>query len=155
MDATGRDGKTRPTEEGVAFPLATSRYGAGELVNESGLIPVRISVGAPRFALAFPLAESCPLLFPRREMLKLGYHEYRRRFRHNLHKTGVRRIREQLEAISQRHGGKGIVLLCFEDVAKPGEWCHRTLFAEWWEQQTGIAVPELTADVSARPALFR
>jgi hypothetical protein len=28
----------------------------------------------------------------------------------------------------------GVVLLCFEDV-QVGEFCHRTAFAEWWEQQ--------------------
>ncbi len=28
--------------------------------------------------------------------------------------------------------GKPVVLCCYEDVRKPGEWCHRLVFAEWW-----------------------
>ena len=33
-----------------------------------------------------------------------------------------------------------VVLLCFENLAKPGLWCHRTMFAEWWTGETGELV---------------
>lgn len=142
MNTTTKDDEQKQ-DEGVSFKLTTSRYGAGELVAESGLVPVRISLGIPRFPLQFVLSEACGFLFPQGWMLKLDYETYRRKYRHHLHKTGVRRIRERLEEISRKNGGRGLVLLCYEDLTKPGEWCHRTIFSEWWEQKTGQKIEEL------------
>ena len=42
-----------------------------------------------------------------------------------------------------RAEGKELVLLCYEDVRVPGDWCHRTVFAEWWAEQTGELIEEL------------
>lgn len=39
--------------------------------------------------------------------------------------------------------GKPVVLCCYEDVRKPGEWCHRLVFAEWWFKRTGEKIIEL------------
>ena len=39
--------------------------------------------------------------------------------------------------------GKIPVLLCFEALKKPGESCHRRMFAEWYEDKTGRAILEL------------
>lgn len=39
--------------------------------------------------------------------------------------------------------GKDVVLCCYEDVRKPGEWCHRLVFAEWWYEKTGQKIEEL------------
>ncbi len=39
--------------------------------------------------------------------------------------------------------GKDLVLCCYEDVRIPDEWCHRLVFAEWYEKQTGIKIEEL------------
>jgi hypothetical protein len=47
-------------------------------------------------------------------------------------------------AFAKGHDAKGVVLLCFEDLSKPGEWCHRRAFATWWEEQTGEKVEELS-----------
>jgi hypothetical protein len=38
------------------------------------------------------------------------------------------------------HHGPDVTLLCYE---KPGEFCHRRLVAEWFEQELGVVVPEL------------
>jgi hypothetical protein len=46
------------------------------------------------------------------------------------------------------------VCLCFEDLTKPGLWCHRQIFARWWTEETGEAVPELEPDVR-QEQLFR
>jgi hypothetical protein len=35
------------------------------------------------------------------------------------------------------------VLLCWEDLTKPDEWCHRRMIAEWFEDALGIHVPEV------------
>jgi len=40
-------------------------------------------------------------------------------------------------------GGHEPVLLCHEHLRKPGEWCHRRMVAEWFEQALSVAVPEM------------
>jgi hypothetical protein len=42
-----------------------------------------------------------------------------------------------------RAEGKELVLLCYEDVRIPGDWCHRTVFAEWWAENMGELIEEL------------
>ena len=61
-------------------------------------------------------------------------------FKH-LEKTGY----PVIGAIIQEYlnEGKDVVLCCYEDVRKPGEWCHRLVFAEWWLQRTGEMIEEL------------
>jgi hypothetical protein len=34
---------------------------------------------------------------------------------------------------------------CFQDVRQPDTWCHRLVFAEWWQEQTGETATELEA----------
>lgn len=34
------------------------------------------------------------------------------------------------------------VLLCHENIHKPGQWCHRRMVADWFENELGILVPE-------------
>jgi hypothetical protein len=34
------------------------------------------------------------------------------------------------------------VLLCWEDVTKEGQWCHRRMAAAWFERELGFSVPE-------------
>lgn len=50
----------------------------------------------------------------------------------------VRRMEE-----TARREGKELVLLCFEDIRIPEDWCHRTVFAEWWMSRTGERIKEL------------
>lgn len=124
--------------------IKTSRYANKELSN-SKYYAVGISVGLPKFKLGYEVREQCYALAPRYDMLKLGYEQYRTEYFKKLDKMGtdkVIRIVQQLE----RHAydeGKQLVLLCFEDIRKPGEWCHRTLFAEWWLKHTGEVIEEL------------
>lgn len=49
-------------------------------------------------------------------------------------------LKKHFEEISN---GKALVFLCFEDLTKDGEWCHRRMFAEWWQRKTGMKVEEL------------
>ena len=48
---------------------------------------------------------------------------------------------------AERAKNQHLVLLCFEDLTQPGLKCHRRLFATWWHENTGEAVPELEPDV--------
>ena len=52
--------------------LFTSRYAAGPLIVASGLVPVRISRGGPRFKVPYRIAGVCRPLIPPRGMTS-GY----------------------------------------------------------------------------------
>jgi hypothetical protein len=52
------------------------------------------------------------------------------------------RIGEELCGISERHGGLPLALVDYEDLVK-GHRSPRIVFAAWWEEKTGQAVPEL------------
>lgn len=61
-------------------------------------------------------------------------------YEQHLNAVGVERLRWVFERLARERGGQRLVLLCFEaDVAD----CHRGLFASWWRERTGQAVPEL------------
>jgi hypothetical protein len=65
---------------------------------------------------------------------------YQKLYLEKLNAIGVESIREAFENIPSE---KPLVLLCYENVFKPDQWCHRTMFAEWWKEQTGEIIDEL------------
>jgi hypothetical protein len=125
--------------------LATSRFHAPELIAASGLVAVGIVVSPPRWPLPYELAGNLTPLAPvgLREIEDRG--EFERRYVERLERFGVERARTILRGFADAYEAPGCVLLCFEDLAKPGEWCHRRVFAAWWEEQTGQPVQELDA----------
>lgn len=36
-----------------------------------------------------------------------------------------------------------VALCCFESLKRPGQFCHRTTLAAWWQERTGERVQEL------------
>jgi hypothetical protein len=77
--------------------------------------------------------------------------EFATAYRAKLEKGGLERIRKEMENISATHGGKPLALVCFEDLSKPGEWCHRRIFAVYWFEKTGDVVEELPSRRRATP----
>ncbi|MGI5151416.1 hypothetical protein ACQEVC_34470 [Plantactinospora sp. CA-294935] len=116
--------------------------------------PVRTTVGAPRFRLPYEIAGEARLLMPSFAMLKLDEEPYRAIYRERLETGGVDAIRRQLRTIAVAAGASQLVLLCFCDltVAPPNNWCHRRMFAQWWQERTGEEVTELAEQVP--PSLF-
>jgi uncharacterized protein (DUF1330 family) len=86
-------------------------------------------------------------------MLKMSYDEYKDRYLAILEGHGVGKIREELEAI-ETEWRCDLVLLCFESLKKPGEWCHRRMFADWWTEKTGDRVIELDGVFRSPQGLF-
>jgi len=131
--------------------LFTSRY---QRFRPSQGAPVRTTVGAPRFQLNYELAGEARLLMPSYAMLKLAEEPYRAIYRERLEAAGVDAIRRQLEAIAVAAHADRLVLLCFCDLSAPAPdgWCHRRMFAQWWQERTGEAVPELAEQPD--PTLF-
>lgn len=122
-------------------------------------IPVRITVGNPRFKLGYELRHKIKEAAPDAYTLKW---DDKPRFRLHLirkfNKTGVDEFRRMFADIAAAEDTTldetTVVLLCFEDLGKPGLWCHRTMFAEWWTGETGELVPELGNTPTHTPGLF-
>lgn len=69
--------------------------------------------------------------------------EFEAAYRARLERFGVDKIRRVLEAFACAANAEGVVLLCYEDLDDPDQWCHRTMFSVWWREQTGEGVVEL------------
>ncbi|MCP4259111.1 MAG: DUF488 domain-containing protein [Planctomycetes bacterium] len=119
--------------------IYTSRYGNKEIA-QTGLVPVGISTGNPRFKTAFKVQHRIKALAPTRDMLPLPYKTYKKIYFGMLGELDEGQLKEHFKKISN---GKDLVFLCFEDLSKEGEWCHRRMFAEWWQGKTGDKVEEL------------
>lgn len=119
--------------------LFTSFYSSGH-VRDREHAPIRTSLGHPRFKLTYKIAGKLPLLTPERRWLGMERETYQPLYIAKLEAAGVDKIRL---AISELAGKQPAVLLCFEDLSTDGAWCHRQMFARWWEKKTGEPVPEL------------
>ena len=121
--------------------IFTSRYANPEL-KSCNYTAVRISLGLPKWKLPYELAGAIHELMPMGIFGIKDYDEFHRRYFARLDAIGVNTIRVNLRRFENL--GKPVVLLCFEDVRK--NWCHRNMFASWWERHTGEVIPELQAD---------
>jgi hypothetical protein len=128
--------------------LATSRYHAADLIAESGLVPLGITVGAARW-VTYELAGTVGMLAPF-GIRDLEGSEFDRAYLERLERFGAAAIECVLRSFADAYGASGCVLLCFEKVLE-GEPCHRSTFAAWWEQKTGQAVPELAPGQARLP----
>ena len=124
--------------------ILTARYSNKRLQGD-GYYPVGISIGKPRFPTGYDIREQCYALAPKGFMLKMEYEPYREAYFQKLEDIGVDKIIGIVQRLEARASDedKDLVLLCFEDIRKPDQWCHRTLFAEWWLAHTGEVIEEL------------
>src|SRR5260221_8170860 len=122
--------------------LYTSRYANKELARRPDLVKVGITVGKPRWPLGYPV-ESLDRLAPWGLLQVFDRAEFTARYHAQLDRAGVDRVLRDLQRISDAHDGQDLVLLCYEDVRKPGEWCHRQVLAEWLADRAGLVVAEL------------
>ncbi len=122
----------------------TSRYSNKELISDK-YYPVGISIGQPKFRLGYELREQCYSLAPKGYMLNMSPDRFKPAYYEKLEGIGAEKIVGIVNRLDERaqSEGKELVLLCFEDVRVPGEWCHRTVFAEWWAENTGELIEEL------------
>lgn len=134
--------------------IYTSRYSNPEL-RSGKYTAVRISLGTPKWPLGYVIESHIPMLMPAGifgkydsdpDAFRVAYYQI-------LEKAGVNKIRNALARYEIY--GKDVVLLCYEDIRKPGNYCHRTMFADWWKIKTGQEIPELydpTPDPGRRKA---
>ena len=122
----------------------TSRFSNKELQN-GNYYPVQISIGAPKFNPGYVVRGACYSLAPKGYMLNMQYDQFKRAYFEKLEGIGTNRIIDMVMKLEKdaMAEDKELVLLCFEDVRNEGEWCHRTMFAEWWAENTGELIEEL------------
>lgn len=126
--------------------LYVSRFSNPEL--KSGkYTPVRISLGAPKWPLGYTIAGEIKDLMPFGLLQINDRALYEMKYRERLDRIGVDRIQAALDSFG---ADKPVVLLCYEDVRDPSQWCHRTIFAQWWLENTGEIADELTDPSNVR-----
>ena len=112
--------------------------------------PGRVSIAryAPRWTPAGYRVMKA--LAPHGHMLKMGYAQYRLiYFQDILGKLDPQETWDKLHALA---GDAEPVLLCWETLKQPGEWCHRRMVAEWFERQLGVVVDELPPGGAPTPS---
>lgn len=122
------------------FELFTHRYQGFE---PSMGVPVRITLGAPRWTLPYALEHQVREAAPSREYFGAARPVYEAAYVSQLDRHGVEFFASRFQQIAVSARDPRLVLLCFEDLSKPDQWCHRRMFAEWWQERTGAKVREL------------
>jgi hypothetical protein len=121
--------------------IYSSWYGNKEIAT-TGIFPVGISLYPPRWKTAFKVRYRIRDIAPTQDMLEMEYGPYFRRYIKQLEGLDIVKLQKNFKEISA-NGAHDIVLLCFEDINKEGEWCHRRMFAEWWHKKTGQKIEEI------------
>lgn len=106
---------------------------------------IQTSIGRPRWPLRYSLDLKITELMPQAWMLGLPEEEYAGHYLNQLADVGAEYLTARFAAIAEATGDQRLVLLCFENLAKPGAWCHRTMLASFWKEATGGNVRELGA----------
>lgn len=121
--------------------IFTSRFSNRELASGKYTV-VGIVRGLPKFPLKYRLAGNIKELAPSYYIFNINDKAvFRSRYMRELDRLGVERVYRMLESYLSL--GKDVVLCCFEDVRDETQWCHRTMFAEWWLEKTGEKIDEL------------
>lgn len=120
--------------------IYTSRY-ANPLLKSGDYTVVGITRGAPKFPLKYKLAGNIIEIAPPGYLFNVyDRAKFTPPYFMHMDRTGAERIQRILDSYANE---TPLVLCCFEDVRKPGEWCHRLVFAEWWLKRTGEMIEEL------------
>lgn len=121
--------------------LYTSRYSYWGLKHFEGAI-IPISRSLPKFAVEYDMKETIKELAPAYKLMKIqDRQEFTAAYIKQLEALGYERIKRLIN--DRARGNSDAVLLCFEDVYKPGLYCHRTILADWLNQYAENKVYEI------------
>ncbi len=113
--------------------LYTARF-ANRTLAPHPAAKVQISLGAPKFPLPYNLHQLLELA-PAGFMLHKPELLQRR--------GGAEFFAERFAEVARTAGVDQLALLCYEDLRTPGLWCHRRVFASWYQEQVGEEVLEI------------
>ena len=122
----------------------TSRYSNPEL-KRGRYYAVGISIGKPKWKLGYELRGQSFSLAPKGYMLNMCLERFKPAYYQKLEAIGTDKISGMVTRLYEeaKAEGKELGLLCYEDIRDPAQWCHRTVFAEWWAEHTGEIIEEL------------
>lgn len=115
--------------------IYTSYYAKTKQLIENGIIPVSISLYQPRWFKGHKIVS----LAPTKAMLDYNKEKYIEEYSKILALLDVNKLREDIKMISRISQYADVALLCYE---KPGEFCHRRLFADWLKEKYGYEIKE-------------
>lgn len=123
----------------MSYKIYTSYFGNLRKLKENDIVPISIALWRPRFYCGAMIPELAPTKFMLSDecSMELYVKMYKEKLAHIYSGSIIKRIEE----IGK---GKDVALLCYE---KPGDFCHRHMFAEWFTKTTGIHVDEFVAPV--------
>lgn len=112
----------------MSSPALFTSFWSNPLIGDLDATMVSISRGQPRYKLPFHY-RMAPLLAPSREAFAVQDEDaFYKIYRQQLDEIGVDAILSKLSAISERDGGRSLILLCYE---RPHEFCHRVGLRDW------------------------
>jgi len=121
--------------------LYTSRYQNPELKTGKYTV-VGITRSEPKFPLGYVKAGNIIEIAPPGYLFNENDRSvFTPKYFKHLDRYGIQEIVRLLKPYTVY--GKDVVVCCYEDVRIPDEWCHRLVFAEWFEARTGKKVVEL------------
>lgn len=121
--------------------LYTSRFSNKELETGNYTV-VGIVRSMPRFRVKYQINGNIFQIAPPGYLWNENdMDRFREPYFKHLEKTGFDVLNEKIQ--SYVNLGKDVVFCCYEDVRLPNEWCHRLLFAEWYEKKSKIKIEEL------------
>ena len=102
-------------------------------------------MGTPKFPLGYTVEQQCYSLAPKGYMLRMELEKFTEEYYRKLEGIGNDKIINMVMRFEAMAAAKGkeLVFLCYEDVRIPEDWCHRTVFAQWYCEQTGEIIKEL------------
>lgn len=119
--------------------IYTSYYGMVDVLKRYKIKMVGISATQPPW---LPWIDMIKILRPPLNILNAtSVLDARKMYIEHLEEVGVNDIKYELAM----RGKKDFALLCYEkhnDIVEGIKFCHRRFFAAWWEDKTGIAIPE-------------
>lgn len=142
--------------------LYTSYFANISTLRRDGLFIFSIANQFPPWLQGQPIMTLHELI-PRAEMLKMGREDYRPLYMDIL---GCVQADQLFRKITMLSKGKDAVVCCYEswkDCESGKKFCHRHIFAEWFEAKTGIKVveyplkekqPEKVEHKNIQPSLF-
>ncbi len=119
--------------------LFTSHWRSSLLKDVDATI-IGVSRGTPRRSTEYKYRLLKSLAPDDRAWSMKGRAAFERAYLYQLEELGAERILTDLKAIA---GDRPAILLCWERLTGPDEWCHRTLLARFLEEKAGFQVPEL------------
>jgi hypothetical protein len=123
--------------------MYTSYYGLVDTLKEYKIKMVCISFTKPSW---LPWIDEIGILAPPPNLIyESSILKMRKEYIAHLENVGVDEIKYQLAM----RGRKNFALLCYEkysDIVSGNKFCHRRLFASWYNQKTGIEIPEFDVE---------